>query len=218
VDMGSRNFFTLKARTERRAAELFLPPSTFRVTGRSLLAMRAIDNVIRDMLVSIFAAFGIICVAVSLMYRSLKIGLISMVPNLIPIMVTMGFMGLAGITLRTSTLIIFSISLGIAVDDTIHYITRFREELSRTGDYTVSMHRALRSAGRAIVLTTLIMIAGFIVFISSDFKASQDFGLLASITIGAALLGSLLFLPATINAIKPWGSGTQAMRANEPST
>lgn len=133
-----------------------------------------------------------------------------MVPNVIPLLVTMGFMGLVGITLRTSTLIIFSVSLGIAVDDTIHYITRFREELFRTGDYTGSMHRTLRSAGRAIVLTTLIMIAGFIVFLSSDFKASQNFGLLASITIGAALLGSLLFLPASINMIKPWGPMTQA--------
>lgn len=215
VDMGTRNYFELKARTERRAAELFLPPSIFRVTGRSLLAMRAMENVIRDMLVSLFAAFGIICVAVSLMYRSLRVGLISMVPNVIPLMVTMGFMGLMGITLRTSTLIIFSVSLGIAVDDTIHYITRFREELFRTGDYTASMHRALRSAGRAIVLTTLIMIAGFIVFVSSDFKASQDFGLLASITIGAALLGSLLFLPASINLIRPWGSETQAMRPDD---
>ncbi len=211
VDMGTRNFFELKDRTETRAAELFLPPSSFRVTGRSLLAQRAMDNVIRDMLVSLFAAFGIICVAVSLTYRSLRVGLISMVPNVIPLVVTMGFMGLVGITLRTSTLIIFSVSLGIAVDDTIHYITRFREELFRTGDYTGSMHRTLRSAGRAIVLTTLIMIAGFIVFLSSDFKASQNFGLLASITIGAALLGSLLFLPASINMIKPWGPMTQAI-------
>jgi hypothetical protein len=204
IDMGTRNYFELKARTERKAAELFLPPSSFRITGRSLLALKAMDNVIRDMLVSLLTAFGMICVAVSLMYRSIRVGLVSMIPNVIPIMITMGFMGLVGITLRTSTLIIFSVSLGIAVDDTIHYITRFREELFRTGDYAASMHRALRSTGRAIVLTTLVMIAGFIVFLSSDFKASQDFGLLASITIGAALLGSLLFLPAAIDMIKPW--------------
>ena len=207
-----------KARTEERAAELFRPPSSFRVTGRSLLALRAMRNVVRDMLVSLFSAFGIIFLAVSLMYRSLRVGLISMVPNVIPLVVTMGFMGLMGITLRTSTLIIFSVSLGIAVDDTIHYITRFREELSRTGDYTASMHRALRSAGRAIVITTLIMIAGFIVFLSSDFKASQDFGLLASITIASALIGSLLFLPAAINVIKPWGKGKQAIPPEDRSS
>jgi predicted RND superfamily exporter protein len=204
VDMGTRNFFELKARTEEKATELFSSPASARVTGRSLLAQRALKNVIRDMLVSLIAAFGTICIAVSLMYRSLKVGLVSMVPNVIPLVFTMGFMGLAGITLRTSTLIIFAISLGIAVDDTIHYITRFREEFFRTGDYTASMHRTLRSAGRAIVFTTLIMISGFIVFLSSNFKASQDFGLLASITIGAALLGSLLFLPVTLNMLKPW--------------
>jgi len=218
VDMGTRNFFELKARTEERAAGLFSIPASSRVTGRSLLAQRALDNVIRDMLVSLIAAFGIICISVSLMYRSLRVGLVSMVPNVIPLVFTMGFMGLAGITLRTSTLIIFAISLGIAVDDTIHYITRFREELFRTGDYPASMHRTLRSAGRAIVLTTLIMISGFIVFLSSNFKASQDFGLLASITIGAALLGSLLFLPVTINMLKPWKPETRASSTEDPST
>jgi hypothetical protein len=215
IDMGSRNYFELKARTEARAAELFLPPASFRVTGRSLLAMRAVDNVIRDMLMSLLTAFLVICAAVSLLFRSWKVGLISMVPNVIPLVMTMGFMGIAGIALRTSTLIIFSVSLGIAVDDTIHYLTRFREELFRTGDYTGSMHRALQSAGRAILLTTLIMIAGFAVFLSSDFKASRDFGLLASMTLGAALLGSLLFLPASINLIKPWGGEIRAARPGE---
>lgn len=204
VDMGTHNFFELKRRTEERAAALFPPPASFHVTGRSLLAQRALDNVIRDMLVSLFAAFGIICVAVTLLYRSIKVGLLSMVPNVIPLVFTMGFMGLLGITLRTSTVIIFAISLGIAVDDTIHYITRFREELFRTQDYTRAMHDTLRSAGRAIVATTVIMIAGFTVFISSNFKATQDFGLLASITLTAALLGSLLFLPVSLNVVKPW--------------
>jgi predicted RND superfamily exporter protein len=80
------------------------------------------------------------------------------------------------------------------------------------------MHRTLRSAGRAIVLTTLIMISGFIVFLSSNFKASQDFGLLASITIGAALVGSLLFLPVTLNLLKPWKAETQASFPDDPPT
>ena len=172
---------------------------------------------IRDMLVSILSAFGIICIAVSLTYRSVRVGLVSMVPNVIPLAFTLGFMGLAGITLRTSTLIIFAISLGIAVDDTIHYITRFREEVRRTGDYTGSMHRTLRTAGRAIVLTTLIMISGFIVFLSSNFKASKDFGLLASVTLGTALLGSLLFLPVTLNMLRPWKASAPEDEPEAPS-
>jgi len=204
IDMGTRNFFRLKGTTEEKAAALFRTPESFHVTGRSLLAQRALNNVIRDMLTSIFSAFLIIFVSVALLYRSFKVGLLSMLPNVIPLVFTMGFIGLMGLNLRTSTVVTFAISLGIAVDDTIHYITRFREELVRCGDYTLAMYRTLKSAGRAIVLTTLIMIAGFLVLRVSEFRATQDFGLLASITLGSALIGSLVFLPTAINLFKPW--------------
>lgn len=204
IDMGTKNFFALKRDTEFKAAELFRPPEGIHVTGRSLLAQRALSNVIRDMLSSIFSAFGIIFVAVALLYRSLKVGLVSMLPNVIPLVFTMGLIGLMGMTLRTSTVITFAISLGIAVDDTIHYVTRFREELKRSGDYRLSMYRTLVSTGRAIVFTTLIMIAGFLVFTVSEFRASRDFGFLASVTLASALAGSLLFLPTAINFLRPW--------------
>ena len=158
------------------------------------------------MLVSFFSAFLIIFVAVSLLYRSLKAGLITMIPNVIPLVFTLGFMGLFGITLRLSTVVIFAICLGMAVDDTIHYLTRFREELGRTGDYVLSMYTTLRTAGRAILLTTSIMIAGFLVFLSSGFKATQDFGLLTSVALTSSMLGSLIFLPSALNTLKPWKS------------
>ena len=139
IDMGTRSFFELKRRTEEKAATLFEPPASYHVTGRSLLANRALNNIIRDMLVSFLSAFGIIFVAVTLLYRSIKAGLITMIPNIIPLVVTLGFMGLFGITLRVSTVVAFAICLGMAVDDTIHYLTRFREELDRTGDY-ITLH------------------------------------------------------------------------------
>ena len=207
VDMGTTNFFELKERTERMAAGLFVPPASARVTGKSLVAQNALNNIIHDMLTSLFTAFLIISATISILYRSLKLGMISMVPNVIPLVFTLGFMGFFGIHLRTATVIIFSVSLGIAVDDTIHYISRFREEYFRTGDDVISMYGTLKSAGRAIVLTTLIMISGFSVFLVSNFKASQDFGLLASITLLSSLLGTFLFLPAFLNRMKPWKRG-----------
>jgi hydrophobe/amphiphile efflux-3 (HAE3) family protein len=207
VDMGTTNFFKLKERTERMAAGLFVPPVSARVTGKSLVAQNALNNIIHDMLTSLFTAFLIISATISILYRSLKLGMISMVPNVIPLVFTLGFMGFFGIHLRTATVIIFSVSLGIAVDDTIHYISRFREEYFRTGDDVISMYGTLKSAGRAIVLTTLIMISGFSVFLVSNFKASQDFGLLASITLLSSLLGTFLFLPAFLNRMKPWKTG-----------
>jgi predicted RND superfamily exporter protein len=204
IDMGTRNFFELKRRTEEKAATLFEPPVSYHVTGRSLLANRALNNIIRDMLVSFLSAFGIIFITVSILYRSIKAGLITMLPNIIPLVVTLGFMGLFGITLRVSTVVAFAICLGMAVDDTIHYLTRFREELDRTGDYIASMYTTFQSAGRAIVLTTSMLIAGFLVFVSSDFKATHDLGLLASVALTSSLLGSLVFLPAALNTLKPW--------------
>lgn len=138
-----------------------------------------------------------------------------MVPNLIPLVFTLGFMGLFGIHLRTATVIIFSISLGIAVDDTIHYISRFREEFSRTGDPILSVYATLRSAGRAVLLTTLIMIFGFSVFLVSNFKASRDFGLLAGVTLTSCLLGTLVFLPVFLNTVMPWKTGGGAVSTAE---
>jgi len=204
LDMGTSNYFELKRRTEEKAASLFGSPASYRVTGRSLLATRALDNIIRDMLVSFFSAFAIIFLTVSLLYRSLKAGLITMIPNIIPLVVTMGFMGLFGITLRLSTVVIFAVCLGMAVDDTIHYLSRFREELVKTGDYVESMYNTLRTAGRAITLTTVIIIAGFLVFLTSGFRATQSFGLLSSVALAASLLGSLIFLPAALNTLRPW--------------
>jgi predicted RND superfamily exporter protein len=210
VDMGTSNHFELIERTERMAAGLFVAPASFHVTGKTLIAQNALSHVIRDMLVSLFTAFVIIGVTISILYRSLRLGLISMYPNLVPLVFTLGFMGFFGIHLRTSTVVIFSVSLGIAVDDTIHYISRFREEFLRTDDYLLSMYATLRTAGRAILLTTLIMISGFSVFLVSGFKAARDFGLLASITVTASLLGTLLFLPVFLNTTKPWKKDKKA--------
>jgi len=207
VDMGTSNHFELIERTERMAAGLFGAPASFHVTGKTLIAQNALSHVIRDMLVSLFTAFVIIGVTISILYRSLRLGLISMYPNLVPLVFTLGFMGFFGIHLRTSTVVIFSVSLGIAVDDTIHYISRFREEFFKTDDYLVSMYNTLRSAGRAILLTTMIMVAGFSVFLVSGFNAARDFGLLASITVASSLLGTLLFLPVFLNTTKPWKKG-----------
>jgi hypothetical protein len=209
MDMGTRAFFALKTLTEQKAEKLFEPPASYHVTGRSLLANRALNNIVRDMLVSFLSAFGIIFLAVTLLYRSVKAGLITMIPNVIPLVVTLGFMGLFGITLRVSTVVAFAICLGMAVDDTIHYLTRFREELHRTGDYVASMYKTLESAGRAIVLTTSMLIAGFLVFLSSDFKATHDFGLLSSVALTSSLIGSLVFLPAALNTIRPWRTASE---------
>ena len=134
----------------------------------------------------------------------LEYGTLEQKKRWVPGLVKADLMGLFGINLRVSTVVAFSICLGMAVDDTIHYLTRFREELDRTGDYIASMYSTFQSAGRAIVLTTSMLIAGFLVFVSSDFRATHDLGLLSSVALTSSLLGSLVFLPAALNTLKPW--------------
>ena len=107
----------------------------------------------------------------------------------------MGMMGLTGIILRTSTVVIFSISLGIAVDDSIHYLVKYRELKLKGASERRAMRRTLLTAGRAMVWTSMILCAGLSVLITSNFVATVDFGIFTIVTILSALVGDLLLLP-----------------------
>lgn len=188
----------LRAKLERQAAEL--PPGVeVVVTGGSSMAMRALRTIVRDILSSLVGAAVVIFLLMSLLFRSLRVGLISMVPNLLPLLFTVAVMGFGGIWLRTSTVVIFSISLGLAVDDTIHFLVRFRRELARTGGTVEgAIHAAMRWSGRAIVYTSLLLIGGFWILLLSNFKATQDIGGLGGVTLISALFADLLLLPALL--------------------
>ena len=126
-----------------------------------------------------------------------------MIPNVAPMLVTLGYMGVAGINLRTSTALIFSVSLGIAVDDTIHILARYREEYLATGDQGTAVHNALMGTGRALLFTTFILTCGFGVLSVSDFVAIEQFGKLTAITFVTALLADLFVTPALLLTFKP---------------
>ena len=108
-------------------------------------------------------------------------------------------MGFAGIMLRPSTAMTFSIALGIAVDDTIHFLARFRLELNRSKDVGLSIAKAILSTGKAIIGTTIVLSMGFIVMISSELVPTSEFGFLATIVLFVAMLGSLFLLPVLLN-------------------
>ena len=113
-------------------------------------------------------------------------------------------MGWAGIPLRTSTALIFSVALGVAVNDTIHFVTRFREELFATGDRAEAVRRTMLSTGRAIMFTSILMIFGFGTMMTTRFVGIFQMGLLGAITLSAALLGDLLLLPVCLVIFRPW--------------
>jgi hydrophobe/amphiphile efflux-3 (HAE3) family protein len=172
-------------------------------TGKSWMAKQALDRVMRDMAGSVllvaFAFFGMFAI----LFKSAKVGLLSIVPNLVPLVVTAGVMGWAEIDLNFSTVTVFSISLGLAVDNTIHLLSRFRVEMAKDQDPEAATRRTLLGAGRPMVFSSLLLIVGFAAILTSNFKATFYFGLLGGATILSALFADLLLVPAMLLVFKP---------------
>jgi hydrophobe/amphiphile efflux-3 (HAE3) family protein len=168
----------------------------YRITGDAYVASVALDSFIRDLLYSLLFASLVIFAMMTTVFRSLKIGLVSMIPNAAPLVITAGYMGLQGINLNSTTVIIFAIGLGIAVDDTIHVLARFGEEMrAEDNDVREALMATYFGAGRAIMLTSVLLLIGLGVLLMSDFIPTRRFGTLTSITIAAAILGDLILLP-----------------------
>jgi hydrophobe/amphiphile efflux-3 (HAE3) family protein len=154
-------------------------------------------------------SFGCAFIAISLMMimvlRSFKLGLISMIPNLFPVLIAIGFMGYAGIYLSMALVTFGAIIIGIAVDDTIHFFVRYRREFNRTGTYEGALKDTLLTVGRPIIFTTITLVAGFSVFALSDISNIGDFGLMAGFAIIWALLADFFLAPAMMLLFKPLG-------------
>jgi len=168
------------------------------LTGDAYSGSRGLDSLVRDMLSSLGTAFIIIFVFISILYRNLRTGLISVPANVIPLIVTMAYMTLAGINLNTATVIIFSVSIGLAVDDTIHMLSRFREEVYETYDVDRAIMMAMRGAGRAIVISSFMLVCGLAVMLTSSFRPIQLFSQLTAVTIAGCFFGDLIVLPAML--------------------
>lgn len=140
-----------------------------------------------------------------ILFRSLKIALIAMLPNVLSVTVVLGFMGWMNIPLDMMTITIAAISIGIAVDDTIHYIHRFKNEFQKDHNYLNTMHRCHRSIGHAMYYTSITIIIGFSILAMSNFIPSVYFGLLTGLAMLIALLGALTLLPQMLILVKPFG-------------
>lgn len=174
-------------------------------TGTNMMLANTFLPILNGFRQSLFvAAFAILAIMVAL-FRSLRMGLLCMIPNLIPILVTLGTMGVCGISLNFMTVPIAAIALGLAVDDTIHFLSRFRLELRKDGSYPAGIERTLTSAGKPIVITSVILTLGFLIFFFSDFQYTRNLGMLISFTMASALFGDLCVLPALLLVFKPVG-------------
>jgi len=140
-------------------------------------------------------AILLVSLLMGFLYRSVKMVLIAIVPNVFPLLMLAAVLGYTGIDLKVSTAIIFTISFGIAVDDTIHFMSKFKLELNKGKSLLYALKRTYLSTGRAIVLTTLILCSGFLLLMLSDFLGTFYIGLLLSLTLLFALLSDLFILP-----------------------
>lgn len=207
-DEGSSKWLMLKKNINKLLSEEFIENPSFKnkfkyeITGTMDHAEESIQNIIRDIIFSVLSAFVIISFLIALIFRSFKIGLILMIPNVIPLIMTLGFMVVTGIEIRTATAVIFAISLGIAVNDTIHFFARFKEEIQGGLTLKDAVVKSLRTTGRAMVLSTIVLISGFGINLISDFVATQQFGILASFTVFSALIADLILTPSLIIIFK----------------
>ena len=173
------------------------------ITGIMSLIMDMQGYLIESQIKTFTLAFILIFICIALLLKSARIGMMSIIPNLIPIAITLGVMGYVGINLDVATIMIASVAIGISVDDTIHFLYRFKAEFKKDRDHYLAIQRTLSGVGRALIFTTIVATCGFLVFCLSNFKAIQYFGLLTGITMVSAIFAVLLILPSCILLFKP---------------
>jgi len=179
------------------------PNEEITLTGTTILVADLTDNIVYSLASSIGLAFLFISMIMAWLFRNYKLVLISLIPNIMPIIFVAGIMGYFGIDIKPSTAVIFTIAFGIAVDDSIHFLARFRIETRRGKDLVEAIRYTTEKTGRAILLTSAILVMGFGTLGFSDFESTMLMGRLVCLTICVAIIADLLFLPALIYWLKP---------------
>jgi len=199
-DAGTREELALIGELEAKLTEVFPPGCGIeaKLTGDVYLHAHAMDRFVRDMLRSLLGASVVIFAVIAVLFRSARLGAIAILPNLTPLVMTLGYMAVRGYEMNAGNVIVFAVSLGIAVDGTIHFLARFREEVHRGDGVPEAVYRSYISTGRAIVLTCILIVGGLSVLGFSAFLPSRRFAELMSVTMLGALVGDLLLLPACL--------------------
>ncbi len=174
---------------------------SYQSTGHAYLTEQNLKYVRRSLLGGLSLAFVMIGLTMGLLFRSWRMLIISLLPNVIPLLLTGGVMGLFGITLTASTALVFVIAFGIAVDDTIHFLNRYRMERKRGLSVDQAISVTIMGTGKAMTLTSFVLMGGFVLLLASDFGGTFNTGLFTALTIVFALLADLLLLPVLVRWI-----------------
>lgn len=168
-------------------------------TGKALVFIKGTNYLIKNLVLSLSLAIFLISLFMAWIFRSFRMIVISIIPNMLPLLITAGLMGFFGIPIKPSTILVFSIAFGISVDDTIHFLAKYRQELiANNWKIRKSVYAALRGTGVSMFYTSVVLFFGFLVFTVSSFGGTIALGGLVSITLLLALVSNLLLLPALL--------------------
>ena len=200
ADVGTMRMDTVLAKLRTQVDSLFKPDRyDVTLTGTSVVFLKGSGYLVNNLVISLFWAVVLIVGMMALLFNSLRILVVSLIPNLIPLVVTAGLMGYLHIPIKPSTILIFGIALGIAVDNAIHFLARYRLELRLTGhDLKRSVDLATREVSVGIIYTSVVLLAGFSMFAFSHFGGIRALGVLTSLTLLIAMLTNLLVLPSLL--------------------
>lgn len=183
------------------------------MTGKALVFLKGTKYLINNLVLSLSLAVLLIAIFMAFMFRSFKMILISIIPNILPLLITAGLMGYLGIPLKPSTILVFSVAFGISVDDTIHFLAKYRQELQASNwKIKKSVYGALRETGVSMFYTSIVLFFGFLVFTVSSFGGTVALGGLVSITLLFAMSSNLLLLPSLLLSLEQSIANKQTLK------
>ena len=186
-------------------AEAPLEASRLDKTGAGMLWLKFVEHLSWSQINGALIALTVICLMMIVLFRSVKLGLLSMIPNITPVVLVLGMMGWIGSPLDYYRLLIAPVAIGLAVDDTIHFVSRYRHEFLNCGNYEKALHDAMGDVGRALWITSVVLTAGFLMNCFGAMDSTKGFGVALASVITIALAGDFLLMPALILWLKPFG-------------
>ncbi len=203
-DVSTERMEEIEGKLQENISKLF-PTERYNVymTGSALLFLKGTKYLVKNLILSLTLAIGLIALFMAYLFRSFRMIIISLIPNLLPLVVTAGVMGFVGVPIKPSTILVFSIAFGISVDDTIHFLAKYRQELmANNWKIKVSVYAALRETGVSMFYTSIVLFFGFSVFVISNFGGTVALGALVSATLLFAMLANLVLLPSLLLSLE----------------
>jgi len=201
ADIGTTNMnILIKDNIQKKADEIFAEKHfKTHITGTTLLFLKGNEYLINDLKDSLILAFILISLMMAFIFTDIRMIIISLIPNIVPMVITAGIMGIFHIALKPSTALIFSIAFGISIDSTIHYLSKFKQELKNlNGNVFAAVIKSLEETGVSMIYTSMVLFGGFVIFSFSQFGGTIALGVLTSLTLFFAMITNLILLPALL--------------------